>query len=105
MDTNKILEAARSNKGQGQEFENKESIKSSLIGFVVAIFLGIILFLIEYYTKNTINFSMIAVGMAMGGTQNFYEGIKIKNIISIVKGVIFSLIAIAATTIFIIQVI
>lgn len=44
MNNEKILEAARKNKNRGKEFEQKESTRSSLLGTLVALLVGIGLF-------------------------------------------------------------
>ena len=41
MNNEKILEAARKNKNRGKEFEQKESTRSSLLGSLVALLVGI----------------------------------------------------------------
>lgn len=104
MEKNKILEAARNNKVKGREFENKESIKSSLLGSIVSTILGIALFLIEYFVKNDVNVSLIAVGMAAFSVQSIYEGIKTKRISLLLVGIVQVIIVLFAILIFMGQV-
>lgn len=105
MDNKTILEAARNNKNRGKEYENKESIKSNLLGSSIAIIIGIILFLIEYFTNNTINISLIAVGMTTTCVQSLYEGIKTRKIYLIIIGCIELLIVIFSLLVFFVQVV
>ena len=105
MDKNSILEAARNNKTRGQEYENKESIRSSLLGSAIAVFSGIILFLVEYFIKNSINVSMIAVCMIAASVQYLYDGIKTQKAYMIIIGAIEAIIALFAIIVFIGQVI
>ena len=105
MDNKAILEAARNNKGRGQEYENKESVRSSLLGSAIAIFVGVILFLVEYYAKDSVNVSLIAVGMTAACVQSLYEGIKTKKTHLIVIGCVELIIVIFALLIFIAQVV
>ena len=99
-----ILEAARNNKGKGREFENKESIKSSLFGSMISTILGVVLFLIEYFVKDNINVSLIAVGMTAFSVQSIYEGIKTKRVSLLSIGIIQAIIVLFAILIFIAQV-
>ena len=105
MDNKTILEAARNNKGRGQEYENKESVRSSLLGSAIAVVIGMILFLIEYFVKDSINVSLIAVGMTAACVQSLYEGIKTKKTYLIVIGCVESLIVIFALLVFLAQVV
>lgn len=105
MEKNKILEAARNNKNKGQEYENKESVRSSLFGAAASIVVGIILFLVEYFVKDSVNISLIAVGMTMVSVQSLYEGIKNKKIYLIILGIIQALIVIFSILLFIKQVV
>ena len=80
MEKNKILEAARNNKSRGCEYESKESMRSSILGSIIAMLVGIVLFMVEYFVKDTVNISLIAVGMTAACVQALYEGIKSKKI-------------------------
>ena len=105
MDNKTILEAAKNNIGRGQEYENKESVRSSLLGSAIAVVIGVILFLIEYFAKDSINVSLIAVGMTAACVQSLYEGIKTKKTYLIVVGCVESLIVIFALLVFLAQVV
>lgn len=105
MDKKTILEAARNNKSRGQEYENKESVRSNLLGSEIAISIGLILFLIEYFVKGYVNVSLIAVGMTAACVQSLYEGIKTKKTYLIVIGCAESFIVIFALLIFLARVV
>lgn len=105
MDKKSILEAARNNKGMGCEYEKKESIKSSLLGSVIAIVVGVTLYLIEYIIKDSINVSLLAVAMTAACVQSLYEGIKIKKIYLIVIGCAEAIIVVFAILIFFVLVV
>ena len=103
MDKDKILEAARKNKSRGKEYEKKESIRSGLVGTLVALTVGIALFLVEYLVANSVNVGMIAVGMTACGVQSLYEGVMLKKSYLILMGVIQSAIAILAIVLFVVK--
>lgn len=105
MEKKQILEAARKNKNRGCEYENKESVKSSLLGAVIAILVGIALFLVEYFAQGSVNVSLIAVGMTAACVQSLYEGIKNKKTYLIIIGCIETLVVIFAFLVFIAQVV
>lgn len=105
MDKKSILEAARKNKTRGCEYETKESARGSLLASAVSIFAGVILFLVEYFVKNSINVSMIAVWMIAGCVQNLYDGIKNSKVYMTIIGTIKAIIALLAIIIFIGQVV
>lgn len=105
MNNEKILEAARKNKNRGKEFEQKESTRSSLLGTLAALLVGVGLFLLEYLVNNTVNTGLIAVGMTASGAQSLYEGIKVGKLYLIIIGAIQTLIAVIAILAFVGQVI
>ena len=105
MENNKILEAARKNKSRGKEYENKESVRSNLLGSMVAILIGITLFLIEYFVQNSINVSLIIVGMTAACIQSLYEGVKNKKVHLIIIGFFETLVVIFGLFVFIAQVV
>ena len=105
MDKNKILEAARKNKSKGCEYENKESIRSSLLGAIIALFVGIALFMFELFAKKSVNFSLITVAMTAICVQYLYEGIKNKKMQLIAFGGFCTLTVIVSFFIFIAQVV
>lgn len=105
MDKNKILEAARNNKARGQEYENKESVRSSLLSSAIAISIGVILFLVECFVKNSVNYSLITVGMTAACVQSLYEGIKNKKIHLIIIGSIEAVAALVSIVAFVMQVV
>ena len=105
MDKDQILKAARTDKHRGKEFENKESVRSSLLGSAVSILLGIGLFLIEYFIQGSVNVGLIAVGMTAASVQWLYEGIKVKKIFLIIAGAFAGIIALLFILLFVAQVV
>lgn len=105
MDKEKILAAARNEKSKGKEYENKQATRSSLLGSAIAVLVGISLFLLEYFIKDSVNVGLIAVGMSAVGAQSLFEGIKVKKPFLIVSGFIQSVIALLAIVLFIEQVV
>lgn len=105
MNNEKILEAARKNKNRGKEFEQKESTRSSLLGTLVALLVGIGLFLLEYFINNSVNIGLIAVGMTASGVQSLYEWLKVRKLYLTVIGAIQTLIALIAILAFVWQVV
>lgn len=93
MTNEEILKAARNNKPNGKEYENKTGTRSALWGSLVAFILGIILATVEYLIKGTLNIGLIAVGLTGGGVQYLYEGIKTKTVWKIIFGAAESLLA------------
>ncbi len=105
MDKETILAAARSDKHRGKEFENKETARSGLLGSALALFVGIALFLLEYFVKNTVNMGLVAVGLTAAGVDSFYEGVRLKRHHMTVIGIVQILAAIFAILIFIAKVV
>lgn len=105
MDKDKILAAARNEKHRGKEFENKETTRSGLLGSAIAMFVGLVLFLLEYFLKNSVNIGLIAVGMTATGVDALYEGIKLKRHYMTAIGIIQMLIAIFAILLFVAKVV
>lgn len=93
VEKNKILEAARSDKYKGKEFENRAFEKGNLLSSAAALLIGIILFLLGYFVKNSANMALLAVGMADVSIQNLYEGIKTKKRFLIVWGSVCGVLA------------
>ena len=86
MDRDRILATARIDKLRGKEFENMESTRSSLIGGLFALLVGLVLFLLEYFVQNSVNVGLIAVGMTATGVQSLYEGIIIRKFHLVIIG-------------------
>ncbi len=105
MDKEKILEAARKNKRKGQEVENKVTVRGSLWGSFAAFVVGICLFLLEYFVRNTVNIGLLIVGMIALGVQSLYEGIKNKKVPLIVIGIVQSIVSVLAVFVFVGQVV
>ena len=105
VDKEKILAAARSDKYRGKEFENKETTRSGLLGSAIALIVGVALFLLEYFVKDSVNVCLIAVGMTAAGVDSFYEGIKLKRHHMTIIGIIQILAAFFAILLFIAKVV
>jgi hypothetical protein len=105
MEKNKILEAARNNKSRGCEYESKESMRSSILGAVIAMLVGIVLFMVEYLVKDTVNVSLIAVGITAACVQALYEGIKNKKTYLIIIGCVDTVFVVFSILVFIAQVV
>ena len=105
VDKEKILAAARSDKYRGKEFENKETTRSGLLGSAIALIVGVALFLLEYFVKDSVNVGLIAVGMTAAGVDSFYEGIKLKRHHMTIIGIIQILAAFFAILLFIAKVV
>ncbi len=101
LSNEQILKSARGDKNRGNEYEKRESTRSSLLGAAVAIVVGIVLFLLDYFIKGNINVDLLAVGMTMAGVQMLYEGIKCRRVYAIVFGIIDLIIALLAVLIFV----
>lgn len=101
MKNEDILLAAQKEKNRGKEFENKASIKSNLFGSFVALLVGILLFMLEYCIKDSVNVGLIAIGMTASGAQSLFEGIKVKKAYWIIIGAVQLLIALFAILVFI----
>ena len=101
MDKDKILEAARRDKYRGREYENEEGMRGSLLSVAVSLIVGVGLFVLEYYTKRTVNIGLIAVGFTVAGVDSLYEGIKLKRTGMKIMGIVMSLTAIAAIALFV----
>ena len=104
MNNESILNAARK-ESRGKEYDNKVLSRSNLLGSLIALLVGVVLFLVEYFVKNSVNIGLIAVGMTAACVQSLYEGIKLKKLYLIVFGIIQVIIAIFAILIFIRQVV
>ena len=103
MKNEDILLAAQKEKNRGQEYESKASVKSSLLGSAVAVLVGVVLFMLEYLIKDSVNVGLIAVGMTASGVQSLVEGIKVKKTYLIVIGSVQLLIALCAVFVFVSQ--
>ena len=105
MTNEKILEAARKNKNKGKEFEQRESVRSSLLGAFVALLVGAGMLFLEYFVNHSVNVGLIAVVMTAAGVQSLYEGLKIRKLYLTIFGAILMLIALIAIVAFVWQVV
>ena len=105
MNKDNILAAARREKFKGKEFENKEEIRSSTIGYAIVLILGIILVLVEYFAKGTLHFGMLALGATSVGVDNLFLGIKFTKYGKIIFGACMLFIAALFILIYIGQVV
>ena len=94
MEKNKILEAARNNKYGGKEIENQIFEKSNLLSSACALLIGFVLFLVEFFAKNSVNIALLAVGMTAVSVQSLYEGVKTKKRTLIVFGSVCGVLAV-----------
>lgn len=104
MKSDKILELARQSKNRGHEYEQKEMLKSDLLGYFFTILVGLFLFFFEYFSIKSVNLSLAALCMTATGVQTFYKGIKFKKTYTILLGIITMLLAIIFIIFSIIQV-
>lgn len=104
MNNEKVLEAAQKN-NRGKEFEQRASTHGSLLGALVALLVGIGLFLLEYIINKSVNIGFIAIGMTAAGVQSLYDGIKVRKLYLIVLGIIQTLIALIFIFVFVGQVV
>lgn len=93
MNREQILNAAKKNKLKGNEYETTESVRSSLLGMIVAILVGSALFLIELFVGKRVNVSLISVVSALMGIQWLRDGVKLRRIYLIVAGIVFLVVA------------
>ena len=105
MDNNSILEAARKDKHRGQEYENKESIRSNLLSSAITLAVAGVLLLVEILAMDHWNVSLIIVILVFTGVDPLYEGLKLKRYLKIASGLIKLLAALIFVFIFIGQVV
>ena len=105
MDKDTILAAARNEKHKGKEFENKESARSGLLSSAIALLVGIGLFLLEYFVRDSVNIGLIAVGMTACGVDYLYTGVKLKQHYKTVIGTVQLLIALLFILFFVAKVV
>lgn len=103
MKNKDILMAAQKEKSKGKEFENKQSVKSNLIGSLIALLVGIMLFLLEYFINSSVNIGLIAVGLTAAAVQSLFEGIKNRKVHMIIIGVVEALVTLFAILAFVSQ--
>ena len=105
MDKEQILNAARNEKYRGKEYENKEEIRSSALGYAITLALGFVLTLIEYFAQGHIHFGMLALGAVAVGVDNVFLGIKMKKYGKVAWGSVMLFFAAICILIFIVQVV
>jgi hypothetical protein len=105
MDKDTILAAARNEKHKGKEFENKESARSGLLSSAIALLVGIGLFLLEYFVRDSVNIGLIAVGMTACGVDYLYTGVTLKQHYKTVIGTVQLLIALLFILFFVAKVV
>lgn len=105
MERDKILEAARKQKGRGREFEEAQYSKSTSFSAVGALIVGMALCLVEFFAKGTVNFGLVAVGVTASGIDLLYQGIKLKRVVFIILGAVELLGMVLAILIFVGQVV
>lgn len=105
MDREKILAAARKDKHRGQEYENKEALRSSALSCFITLFVAVGLYLLEYFIKGSMNVGLIAVWLTPVGVDYLYEGIRLKQPRKTIIGVFLTLGAVIAILFFVGQVV
>lgn len=104
MDKEQILAAARKNKYRGQEYENRETDRSSTLTCFITLFVAVGLYMLEYFIKGSTNVGLIAVWLTLAGVDSLYEGIKLKQLHKTILGVLLTLGAVIAILFFVGQV-
>ena len=105
MDKENILAAARNQKERGKEYEHKEEMRSSALGYAITLTLGFILAIVEYLTQGSIHLGMLSLGAVSVGVDALYLGLKMKKYGKAVFGAFMLLIAVLFVLIFIVQVV
>lgn len=102
MEKKDILSAAQKEVDKGKEYDNRMTQRSYQFGAIIALFVGGLLFILEYLLKKSINLGLLAVCMVSYGSQEIYDGTKNKKIHLIIFGVIQLLIAVFSIIAFIV---
>lgn len=93
MNKEEILSVAKTEKRRGSEFESEQITRANLLGMVVALIVGLAMFLTEIFCKKSFNFGLLGVLMTAVGWQAMFEGIKLKKKWMIIIGVIEIMVA------------
>ncbi len=88
-----ILQTAQKDKFTGKEYEHAVNDKSMLFSMGITLTVGLVLFFIEYFKKQTVNYSLLAILTTAMGVQMLYEGIRRRTVWKIVVGAVFSVLA------------
>ena len=104
MNKEQILNAAKKNELKANEYETTESVRSSLLGMIIAIVVGSVLFLIELCVGKSVNVSLISVVSALMGIQWLRDGIKLRRIHLIAAGIVFLVVALITFIVVIVEV-
>lgn len=88
-----ILKAAQKDRYSGKEAESRAGVKATLLGSIIALIVGAVLFLLEFFIKKSWNFGLIAVAMTASCVQLLYEGIKLKTVRKIIVGSVEAIVA------------
>lgn len=86
MDKKEILNMAQKNRNEGREYDNHMASRGTTLSCLTSLIVGIILFLVEYIAKGSINIGLLAVGLTTSCVQALYEGIKNKKVLLIIGG-------------------
>lgn len=86
MNKEDILKAAQNNRRTGNEYENKEGLRSGMLGSLIALLVGAVLFFIEYFCLKRVNCGLLAVAFSGAGADNLFAGIRIRKAGSIILG-------------------
>lgn len=105
MDNERILEAARKNKGRGDEYENRVASRGTLWSTFVSLFVTGVLLFTEYCSKGTANIGLLAVLFTTLSVQYLHDGIKMRKVVFIIIGSVELLVAIACLFVYLGQVV
>ncbi len=101
MKQEEILRFAQQDGKRGQEFERREANRGVFLGTLVAIIIGIVLFLLEYYILGNINIGLLVVGITAAAVQALYEGIRTRTIWLIILGAVEAVLSLVTILAFI----
>jgi len=103
-DKEEILKTAQKDSFFRREYENHSGTRGTLLASIISFLVGIILFLIEFFSKSSWNIGLLVVAMTSSCTRSLYEGIKLKTAWKIVLGSIEAIITLILILAFIQQV-
>ncbi len=88
MNREDISKAAQEESHNDGEFENQIGRRGAMLAAAIAIFLVLIMFLVEYIVFHRLDFGKPAIICIMSTASDLYEGIRTKKTGKIIKGVI-----------------
>ncbi|MBQ2818791.1 MAG: hypothetical protein IJF14_00215 [Clostridia bacterium] len=94
MDKEQILKYAKENKYKGTEFENNIFSRSIMLSQLCAIFVSLLLIILDYVVNKSIDIRLLSIIATILGSQLTFEGIKIKKRLSVILGIIFLIVSV-----------